>query len=858
MCLQLEWDTDPGVQEVQTVKTNVYLGPNEVQSITTSATVIPEVQTVGVFASKIREVQRITVSQATAGYFFVELDTSSLGGSVQYSGYIEPNYPPDSSPDGRDVASVLSAMSNIKVNGVVQVSKLTIDASNFAYLVTFPESMGNVPLMKVHTGALTPKGTASADISTEAEGNVVSGSFRLSFGGETTESLSSQATASEVRQALEALNTVGEVVVERSAIDNQMGYRWTVTFISSQNSGNVAPLAPDYSALLVTNPTGTVLMNVSSIDGNQLGGSFTLDFQRGVLSQTSAPIAFDASASAFKAALEAMGSNIIPPGTISVARTGPDEQLGYSWTVTFLDDYYRTFYGNQSPFVFSPAGLTGSGAGGTVREVFQGTFQEVQQITVTKSTAGAIAAPMVMDLTFSGQTTIPILVSPPNGTCDSNVVEVQEISTTTVDTTTAGGDYDVSMYLQFRLTFGNKATSWINANPNANTNCATTSAEIKSALEALDAFHTVSVSGVSTSSSQTCKWQVSFVSSIGDLQQLQVQSRNPIAGSVGSIGASSVASDDTVSVRTVQDGQKDAIKFALESLSNVGIVTVTPVSASQGSKGECSWKVTFDSNAGNLPLLQARLRDNVASVTFSTLSSSTTLSGVTVAVTEVTAGTSTAINGNFALTFRGARSYYLPFDASARDVKDALESLSTVGQVGVTRSSADENFGYVWTVTFLTELGSLDLLVFDNEDMTGTMVNGVVSKLVAGITPPFNSLSFGSNLPLGSTIITNLTNLAFSITNLDEGIAYYVRVAAINAIGQGPYAFSAVPYALPMSQRPGRPVNSQLNALDGSSLSVTFQSPNLDGGQDVTFYKVSPMRYGIRMISESLNLSPPA
>ncbi|RYG67139.1 hypothetical protein EON64_08110, partial [archaeon] len=134
--LQLEWDTDPGVQEVQTIKTNLYLGPNEVQSITTSATVIPEVQTVGVFASKIREVQRITVSQATAGYFFVELDTSSLGGSVQYSGYIEPNYPPDSSPDGRDVASVLSAMSNIKVNGVVQVSKLTIDAVNFAYLVT--------------------------------------------------------------------------------------------------------------------------------------------------------------------------------------------------------------------------------------------------------------------------------------------------------------------------------------------------------------------------------------------------------------------------------------------------------------------------------------------------------------------------------------------------------------------------------------------------------------------------------------------------------------------------------------------------------------------------------------------------
>ena len=42
----------------------------------------------------------------------------------------------------------------------------------------------------------------------------------------------------------------------------------------------------------------------------------------------------------FTTALEALAG--IPAGTVSVSRTGPDFQLGYSWTVSFLHDYART------------------------------------------------------------------------------------------------------------------------------------------------------------------------------------------------------------------------------------------------------------------------------------------------------------------------------------------------------------------------------------------------------------------------------------------------------------------------------------------------------------------------------------
>jgi hypothetical protein len=102
---QLQWDTNPGVQEVQTVTTGVYVGPNQIQSITTSAVPVDEVQTIKLFATPVREVQVIHVSQATGGYFFLQLDTSSYGGSLQYSGYINVNYPaaPSATTYGRDV-----------------------------------------------------------------------------------------------------------------------------------------------------------------------------------------------------------------------------------------------------------------------------------------------------------------------------------------------------------------------------------------------------------------------------------------------------------------------------------------------------------------------------------------------------------------------------------------------------------------------------------------------------------------------------------------------------------------------------------------------------------------------------------
>ena len=839
----MEWDTDPGVQEVQAITTSVYTGPNEVQSVTTSANSKSEVQVVCTYATPIQAVQSVIVTDSQGGSFRLVLDTTQMGGSLQSSGSI--NYNADPSV----IATLVSNMANIQPFGAVTVSRTFTpigQTATYELLITFPLSMGDVPIM---TAVNTLTAGASVVVQNSLRGNVISGSFKLSFnsknGISTTGGILSAASADDVRIALESLEGVGPVQVTRGSADAELGYCWTVQFISLLNSGNVPALIPDKSELQASSPSGEVFMNVTSFDGNQLGGTFQLQFSNHGLTGTTSPISYDAEPSVFESALESMALNIIPPGTIRVSREGPDPQLGYTWTISFLSDYARTFEGDLSPFVFIGSGssLTGTDSKGVVTEVRKGTIKEIQQIALTSTTN--LNSSTVMQLEYGGQVTHPISVLFKNGMCNSSQTEIQTISTKTVDTTTSGGDDQVSQSLYFRLIYGMEMTSWIAANPNGQGNCALVAVNITTRLETdIPEFNGgVSVTGQSDSlSSQTCTWTVVFVGTIGDINQLQVQTAdfyNDVIQSdtIGPVGLSSASADDTMVTNTVVNGQKDAIKAALELLSTVGKVTVAPVTGKPDSLGNCKWIVTFDTAAGNLGLMKIRLSSQFINNTvgFSTVM---TYGTTTATVSEIRAGTSRPVGGFFALSFDNMRSVYVPYNVDARGLEVALEAIGNIGDVAVTRSGSDANNGFTWYVTFLSLLGPQSLFVFDDFDMTGTVVNGAVAKLLVGISPPFNSLDPANGLPLGSALITDLTSLSLTINQLDEGIAYYVRAAAVNTIGQGPYAFSSVPYAIPQAQRPSLPTSTQLTVVDGSSLMVSFEPPLLNGGQDVSYYKV--------------------
>ena len=519
-------------------------------------------------------------------------------------------------------------MANVGSFGVVDVSTIpttpwTTTQDTYTYLVTFPISMGNVPQMVPIFNQLTSstKGTAQVAVTTKTIGNVLGGSFTLSFQNQVTTPIPFDASETVMRTALESLSTIGTVAVTRSSVDNQLGYSWTVEFTSAMNSGDLPSMVYDKTGLLSSNPLATSSISVTaSPDGNQIGGSFQLRVQQpnfGTPQQT-ASIAFNADAMTVTSALELLGN--VPKGTISVSRTGPDNQRGYVWTLSFLDDYSHTWAGNVPSIDPDYSSLTGIGAQIAVSKLRTGTVKEVQKVQVL-ATGGngqaAINPSTKIMFQYADQYSQPIALSPgASQPCKTAITEVQTITSTTVDTTQtqSQGDGQVSHQLQFRLQYGAEITPWIDANPASNPgSCSTVAATIKSSLVAFTFFYDLTVNFVSVSATYGCTWTVSFTSSIGDINQLKVQSRNTNTGAIGSLGYSSVAGDDTVSTATSTQGSKDAIKMALEAMSSIGAVTVSAdtTTTTSTSLGECTWLVTFDTNAGSaLNLLKVKVFDD--------------------------------------------------------------------------------------------------------------------------------------------------------------------------------------------------------------------------------------------------------
>jgi len=868
---KIDWDSDPGKHEIQTIQTSTYLGANEIQSITTSALIRPEIQTITTSTQQVQEEQKITVT-ADGGTYFIEFDTSPQGGSLQYSGDLSFNFPASGTLDGNNVADTLSSMSNIKPFGSVTVTLVTTGNTR-DYTVTFPASMGNVPTMVIHPTSLTPSGTASASIGVVKDGNVLGGTFRLTFRNQTTGNIPYDASEQQMRVALERLSTVGTVAVSRGLVTNQRGYSWVVTFSSPLNSGNVPAMLPDSSSLTVSTTQISVQPSISitSQDGNELGGTFTVSYKPlGAATPTvSGNIPFDASPLTFKSALESMSNNVFPAGTISVSRTGPDGQKGYSWTVTFLQDYARTHEGSLNYFQYSVASLSGSTPLISIAKVRDGTFKHIKKLDITSminpQPSGWLSDNALLSLQiveggvnyYAPNISFVTSTSPYQTICDGPQPEVQYI-----DTTAPTGDYKVSQFLQLKLRYLTQETPWIYANKTTSNGCTIAAAEIGRQLSKFPSFNQVTVTATATegttttinsnsvvipANSQTCKWAVTFTGAIGNIPLLQVQAYNYVTLAKGSYGVSSTAGDDVIYVSAGTDGTINAIKYALEQMPITGKVTVTSTtSLTTGINSYCAWLITFDTKAGSTSIsLNAKVNPTsnqygttatASGSTFSTRYGFKIVDAQTKAANNL--GNSIVLGGYFALSFRGARTAYLPFDSDQGTVKWYLETLDTIGKVDVSRSVKDENGGYTWSVTFLTELGNLDSIIIDVTDMTGTAITGTVQEFVVGVAPPFNSLDVINGLPLGSAVITDLTNPAITVSDLEEGIAYFFRVAAVNSIGQGSYAFSSTPYAIPQAQRPSLPLNASLAVLDGKSAVVNFNPPMLDGGRDVTFFKI--------------------
>lgn len=185
------------------------------------------------------------------------------------------------------------------------------------------------------------------------------GTFTVSFNGATTAGQAYNVAAATLQTALEGLATIGagNIAVTRAGSGTLASpYVYTCTFQGTLAATDVAQMTASGAALtggavnIATTQeavTGNNELELVTLPGGVSGGTFTLTFN----AETTAGIAYNASAATVQAALEALATPV--PGDVLV--TGA---AGGPYTVEFKGAYAKT---NVTQMTASGAGLTGGG-----------------------------------------------------------------------------------------------------------------------------------------------------------------------------------------------------------------------------------------------------------------------------------------------------------------------------------------------------------------------------------------------------------------------------------------------------------------------------------------------------------------
>jgi len=164
-------------------------------------------------------------------------------------------------------------------------------------------------------------------------GNQLGGTYTLTLLGHTTAPIEFNAADTEVKALLEQLPNIGTVSVVRSSPTPQLGYRWTVTFLSNPGAfppgaGEVPSLVPGIDSLTGTNVTANVSQVVTGYPA--LAGTFQLTYTNGSSDRTTADLVANSDATEVAFALESLDDMV---GRVSVMRSTNED--GFTWSVTF-------------------------------------------------------------------------------------------------------------------------------------------------------------------------------------------------------------------------------------------------------------------------------------------------------------------------------------------------------------------------------------------------------------------------------------------------------------------------------------------------------------------------------------------
>jgi ELWxxDGT repeat protein len=623
-------------------------------------------------------------------------------------------------------------------------------------------------------------------ISTEAQIGTISGTFVLSlnltsFSGtsctsapiafnavasvsdEDSSGLSGKGSGESVEAKLLAMSCVSAanlvVRVRRSCAkaldgiqcsDDQGGYKWEVSFFGvtvKQKSSN-APISDSLHVLgvplmtVASNNLGTAMsvkeVQIITTSGTgTLGGTFTVKYG---LDSTGALNAASLTAGELKSALE----GLTPITSVSVSR---GNQINNGWP------YYITFISNVGDLPLLTTDVSQMTEGGRSQSGTPAT-REVQ--TVTLSGNGALGG------TFT--------VTSPNGvetTSSLNAGPSVETSEVQVVTTSGAGPLGGT----FTLSFGGETSSGLNA-------AYATAGEVQSALEGFSGIGSAGVIVTRSSVPQNngYSWSVTFKSRSGNVPSLIASNANMYQISGGLRGALGTG---TVAVREETEGSGAAtafeLKSALETLSSVGIVNVDRSSALNNG---FTYSITFMQDDGDIDPLtvsDAAIIDGGDAKGVGSWNAIPAINEDTKGVAEIKPSDAQAqvfehkkgvhvpskislaligkgdnnIGGTFKLKFEGEATSDISVDASAEDVKTALQTLSTVGSVSVERLARNAEMGYTWDITFTHHW-----LPFNLGDMP--MLEGIASSLTgenAVIT--IDEKTKGSYVPALITVSAN-------------------------------------------------------------------------------------------------------
>ena len=224
----------------------------------------------------------------------------------------------------------------------------------------------------------------------------------------------------------------------------------------------------------------------------------------------------------------------------------------------------------------------------------------------------------------------------------------------------------------------------------------------------------------------------------------------------GMFKLSFVTGNEVESSRPINhNATNDEIKHALEALDGIDRVKVNSMSLDSNitGSGAFQWHITFDSlkNAGDVPLLTAQ---------YSTSDAQLLGSSAAIDVREIRKGSSNAVYridiplhaSRFSISFNGIESEVLPFDATAAEVLNAIESTGGVTSLAVER--------HVDEIYFLDIIGNslegrLKASLFDCTD-EDTLLSCTSDLLSAVLHVPNTATPLGGHFSLRYPSFTNV------------------------------------------------------------------------------------------------------